>query len=101
MFDAVDGEHHPPGQQQTGLFVGVVTNGSMLNKIEAVADVLEPEDWVRLEPTCTFESYETTTACTLVWPTSSEITVMSPSGSTTNMEAGMLCCSLCSPAMPT
>lgn len=25
-----------------------------------------PEDWVRLEPTCTFESYQTTTACTLV-----------------------------------
>ena len=25
-----------------------------------------PEDWVRLEPTCAFESYETTTACTLV-----------------------------------
>lgn len=25
-----------------------------------------PEDWVRLEPTCSFESYQTTTACTLV-----------------------------------
>ncbi|MBC2839472.1 alpha-amylase family glycosyl hydrolase [Robiginitalea sp. SC105] len=25
-----------------------------------------PEPWVRLEPTCTFEDYETTTACTLV-----------------------------------
>lgn len=25
-----------------------------------------PEKWVRLEPTCDFESYETTTACTLV-----------------------------------
>ena len=31
-----------------GLKVGVVTNGSMLDKILAVADVLEPEDWVRL-----------------------------------------------------
>ena len=25
-----------------------------------------PDDWVRLQPTCTFETYETTTACTLV-----------------------------------
>ena len=25
-----------------------------------------PEDWVRLEPVCTFQDYETTTACTLV-----------------------------------
>lgn len=25
-----------------------------------------PEDWVRLEPTCTFQDYETTTSCTLV-----------------------------------
>ncbi len=31
-----------------GLKVGVVTNGSMMDKILAVADVLEPEDWVRL-----------------------------------------------------
>ena len=28
--------------------IGVVTNGSMMKKIEAVADVLEPRDWVRL-----------------------------------------------------
>ena len=28
--------------------IGVVTNGSMLKKIEAVADVLEAKDWVRL-----------------------------------------------------
>lgn len=28
--------------------VGVVTNGSLLKKIEAVADCLEPSDWVRL-----------------------------------------------------
>ncbi len=28
--------------------IGVVTNGSMLKKIEAVADVLEERDWVRL-----------------------------------------------------
>ena len=25
-----------------------------------------PDDWVRLEPVCTFQDYETTTACTLV-----------------------------------
>ncbi len=25
-----------------------------------------PEQWIRLQPTCTFETYETTTACTLV-----------------------------------
>ena len=25
-----------------------------------------PEDWVRMDPTCAFESYESTTACTLV-----------------------------------
>lgn len=31
-----------------GIKVGVVTNGSMMDKILAVADVLEPEDWVRL-----------------------------------------------------
>ena len=30
------------------------------------SDPAWPEDWVRLSPTCTFESYETTTACTLV-----------------------------------
>lgn len=30
------------------------------------ADPAWPEDWARLKPTCTFESYETTTACTLV-----------------------------------
>ncbi|MEM7401923.1 MAG: radical SAM protein [Pseudomonadota bacterium] len=28
--------------------IGVVTNGSMMKKIEAVADVLGPRDWVRL-----------------------------------------------------
>ena len=28
--------------------IGVVTNGSMMKKIEAVAEVLEPRDWVRL-----------------------------------------------------
>ncbi len=31
-----------------GLKLGVVTNGSMMSKILEVADVLEPEDWVRL-----------------------------------------------------
>lgn len=31
-----------------GVKVGVVTNGSRLDQILAVADVLEPEDWVRL-----------------------------------------------------
>ena len=30
------------------LKVGIVTNGSMMHKIEAIADVLEPQDWVRL-----------------------------------------------------
>ena len=30
------------------------------------ADPAWPKDWVRMQPTCTFESYETTTACTLV-----------------------------------
>ena len=30
------------------------------------SDPAWPEDWVRLDPTCSFESYETTTACTLV-----------------------------------
>jgi alpha-amylase len=29
-------------------------------------DSVWPEEWVRTEPTCTFQSYETTTACTLV-----------------------------------
>lgn len=29
-------------------------------------DPVWPEEWVRTEPTCTFENYETTTACTLV-----------------------------------
>ena len=30
------------------------------------ADPAWPEDWIRLNPICSFESYETTTACTLV-----------------------------------
>ncbi|QXP53505.1 alpha-amylase family glycosyl hydrolase [Cellulophaga sp. HaHa_2_1] len=29
-------------------------------------DPVWPEEWVRTSPTCTFENYETTTACTLV-----------------------------------
>ncbi|NNC49409.1 MAG: alpha-amylase [Flaviramulus sp.] len=29
-------------------------------------DTQWPEEWVRTEPTCTYQSYETTTACTLV-----------------------------------
>ncbi|MFQ6022007.1 MAG: radical SAM protein [Acidiferrobacterales bacterium] len=31
-----------------GLKVGIVTNGSLPKKIRAIADVLEPQDWVRL-----------------------------------------------------
>lgn len=31
-----------------GIKIGVVTNGSRLDQILAVADILEPEDWVRL-----------------------------------------------------
>lgn len=31
-----------------GIKIGVVTNGSRLDRIEEVADILEPEDWVRL-----------------------------------------------------
>ena len=53
--------------------IGVVTNGSMLKKIEAVADVLEKRDWVRLSlDSGTNETFRSmhkpgSKKCTLEW----------------------------------
>lgn len=53
--------------------IGVVTNGSMLKKIEAVADVLQERDWVRLSlDSGTNQTFRTmhkpgSKKCTLEW----------------------------------